>query len=168
MNKWVGVFVLSGYLYAGVVDDFMNKNYAKVCNFKNITSYAKDEKILSIIGVSCVKSDKLYLLPFIANKLKKTSYGRKNAIYFMTIFMQKKLLYSYLFDNFDISDFSFPKTDYVLSIVFEAIKNKEYKKVDDFIVINDKNVAYYVYKKEDKMIIDKFKGGNLIKRYWFR
>ncbi len=154
--------------YAGIVEDFMNKKYAKICNFNNIRTYLKDEKMLSIIGVSCVRSDKLFLLPFIVNKLKKTSYGRKNAIYFITIFMEKKLLYSYLFDDFDISSFSFPKTDYILSIVFDAVKNKKYVRKDNFIIVNDKNISYYIYKKNDKMIIDKFEKDKLIKRYWYR
>jgi len=160
----LGVLILRG----DVLKDYLNQNYNRVCKFDTIEKYKNNEKLLSIIGLACVKKDSLYLLPHIINNLKHTSYGRKNAIYFTTIFMEKKLLYSYLFDGISISAFSFPMTDYVLSYIFKNIKNKTFTKEGNKIVIHDNGFTYKVYKNGDKMIIETYKDSKLIKRQWFR
>jgi hypothetical protein len=151
------------FLSASIIDDYKNKKYFDICKFDKIVKYKKNEKFLSIIGTACVKSNKLFLLPYIVNYLKHTKAGRQNAIYFLVIFSEKKLLYAYLFDNFDISMFSFPKTDYILSDIFDAIKNKKFVKKDNIYIIKEKNATIKFYKEDDKMIIEK--NG---KRCWFR
>jgi hypothetical protein len=170
-NKIVFFLIfISVCVKADIIQDYLAKNYKKICNINNISKYKNNEKILSIIGVSCVKIDSLYLLPYIVNRLKHTPYGRKNSIYFLTIVMEKKLLYSFVFDNLSLKPFSFPLTDYVLSAVFEAIKNGNYKKDGDVYVINDKTegIVYKVYKQDDKMYIDEYINNKLIKRRWYR
>jgi len=67
-----------------------------------------------------------------------------------------------------LKSFSFPMTDYILSYVFEAIKNENFTKKDDIIIIKNKNTTFMVYKIEDKMFIDEYKNEKLIKRRWFR
>jgi hypothetical protein len=106
-------------------------------------------------------------LPYIINYLKHTTIGRRNAVYFLVVFNEKKLLYSFLFDNFDISNYDFPKTDYILSVVFEAIKNKRYKKLGEIYLIKNKDNIIKMYKKNDKMIIEEY-DGKKTKRCWFR
>jgi len=154
-------------LKASIIDDYLKGNYSQICNINNVIS-TKNEKILSIIGTSCVKSDKLYLLSLIINKLKDTPIGRKNSIYFSIIFTQKKLLYAFLFDNYSLKNFNFPKTDYILSDVFESIKNKKFILKGDIYIINLKNKTIYFYKQGDRMYIDEYKDEKLIKRHWFR
>jgi hypothetical protein len=157
-------------LRADLVQDYLNKNYAKLCTFKNVTKYSDNEKALSLIGVACTKIDNIFMLPYIINRLITTDYGRKNSIYFLTILMEKKLIYSYLYDNISLKSFSFPMTDYVLSYIFEALKEKNFKKKGDIIVIENKQkgVVYNVYKKDDKVYIDEIKNGKLLKRRWYR
>ncbi|EDM24526.1 hypothetical protein FE773_08190 [Caminibacter mediatlanticus TB-2] len=159
------IFLIPFFLYASIYENFLLKKYSVVCSPKNINT--NDEKLLSIVGISCVKSDKLYLLPLIINKLKKTKTGRTNSVYFATILLQKKLLYAFLFDKYPIDSFSFPKGDYILSVVFDNLKSGNYKKIDDKYIINLKNEIIYFYKKDDKMIIDEYKNGKLKSR-WFR
>jgi len=118
--------------------------------------------------MSCLKTDKLYVLPYILVHLKHLKNSRKNALYFLTILMQKRLLYSYLFDGQSLQSFSFPLTDYVLSYIFEAIKNNNYTKDGDIIIIKNKSITYKVYKQEKKMYIDEYENQNLIKRRWYR
>jgi DNA integrity scanning protein DisA with diadenylate cyclase activity len=170
LSKIAVFLLLVNVLNADIVQDYLDKNYKKICSFKNIKKYKSNEKALSIIGVSCTKVDSIYLLPYIINELKYTNYGRKNAIYFITILMEKKLLYSFLYDNISLDAFSFPMTDYVLSKIFDAIKHRRYKKIGDLIVIEDKKskTTYNVYKKNDRFFIDEFKNGKLIKRRWYR
>jgi len=162
------IFFSAIILNASIVSDFKHKKYSKVCKYNNIMKYKSNEKALSIIGTACVRSDKLYLLPYIYKRLKHTSLGRKNAIYLATIYLQKKLLYSYMFDNFSLNGFELPLTDYILSKIFFAIKSDNYTKRDGKIVIYDKSKRYEVYKVEDKMMVDEFKGDRLIKQRWFR
>ncbi|GAX87083.1 conserved hypothetical protein [Lebetimonas natsushimae] len=168
MGKIFSVFiVLIIFLNATIIDEYKNKNYEKICNYQNIIKYKKDENILSIIGDSCIKINSLYLLPYIINYLKHTTIGRKNAIYFLVIYNEKKLLYSFLFDNFDIGSFDFPRTKHILSTVFDAVKNKKYKKIGQIYLIKENNCTVKMYKENDKMIIEKFDGIKT-KRYWFR
>ncbi|WP_456489045.1 hypothetical protein [Caminibacter pacificus] len=160
------LFVFS-FLKADILKDFFEKKYNNLCTYQNIQKY-KDENILSLIGFSCVKLDKIYLLPFITNKLKKTDIGRKNSIYFSTIYLQKKLLMAYFFDNYSLDGFSFPKSDYILSVIFDKIKNHKYEKIGNIYIIDNGDIIYNIFKKEDKIVIDEIKGGKVIKKHWFR
>ena len=162
------ILLLSISVKADIVSDFLKKNYKAICNYSNIQKFSKNEKALSIIGVSCIKTDNLYLLPYIVKGLKRTDYGRKNGIYFLTIYMQKKLLYSYMFDRIKLENFNFPMTDYVLSKIFDAIKNKKYRLFGDKYIIKDNTKAYHLYKEGDKMFVDTYENGKLIKRRWYR
>ena len=164
--KLLIILLTSLCLFADIKEDFLNKNYSKICRYSNIQK-TKNEKILSLLGVACVRSDKLVYLPFVIQKLRKTSIGRKNAIYFLTIVMQKRLLYSYLFDNQSLDGFFLPKTDYILSKIFYAFKTKKYKKNGDKFEIDLKDSKIYVYKEDDKMIVDEYKDGKIIRR-WYR
>ena len=166
-NKLFFLLLSVCFIYAGVLDDFKNKNYSIICNIKKINSIT-DEKVLSLVGISCVKTDRLYLLPFIIKKLKHTKIGRLNSIYLLTIYMQKKLLYSFVFDNLNLDSFNLPDTDYIISHVFYKIKRKEYKKLGDKLIINYNGETIKVYKEGDKLFIDEYKNNKLIKRHWFR
>ena len=163
MIRFSIIFLIILFLNASIIDDYKNKNYNKICNYKTLDLAIKNEQLLSIVGMSCVKSNNLYLLPYIVKNLKNSPISRKNAIYFLVIYSEKKLLYSFLFDNFDISSFSFPRTNYILSIVFEAIKNKNYTLSNGIYLIKYKNRIIKMYKEDSKMIIE-----NKNERYWFR
>ncbi|WP_457565047.1 hypothetical protein, partial [Caminibacter sp.] len=97
MNKFI-VFLSAVLLNAGIVSDFINKKYNKVCTFNNIKK-TKDPKILSLIGKSCLETDSIYLLSYIVPKLKRPSFARKNALVFLTAVMEKRALYSNFFDG---------------------------------------------------------------------
>jgi hypothetical protein len=166
MRKFL-LFLLPFLLHAGIIQDFVNKKYSKICTINNLHK-VKSEKLLSIIGVSCVKTDNLYLLPFIIDRLKHTKAARINAIYFASILLQKKLLYGFIFDKFSLNDFSFPKIKYILSIVFENLKNHHYHVKKGVYIIKLPNETIKFYKSKDKMIIDEYKNGKLFKTHWFR
>jgi len=162
------ILFLALFLNASIIDDYLNKEYNKICSYKNIFKFKKNEKILSVIGESCVQTDNLYLLPYVVRNLKYTKIGRRNSIYFLIIYNEKKLLYSYLFDNMDISDFDFPYTKNILSDVFVALKNGNYEKKKDFYIIKKDNYLIKMYKKNGRMIIEKYKNNKLIKRHWYK
>jgi len=149
--------------------EFLNKNYKNVCKrgVLKINSI-KDENLKSLIGIACLKSDNIFYLPYVANSLKKTKEGRLNSIYFSVIFLQKKLLYSYMMDGIDISYYKTPMTDYVLSVVVNNISLGNFKKENNKIIINYKNKKYIVYKEDDKVIVEVYENSNLIKTHWYR
>ncbi len=153
-------------LKADIINEYQNNEFSKICNFENVNTI-KNEKLLSIVGISCVKTDNLYLLPYIIAKLKHTKLARQNAIYLNTIYMQKRLLYSHFFDNLSMKGFELPNTDYIISIVFNKIKNKEYKKEGNITIINVKNKILKVYKQQNKLIIDEYINKLLLKRHWY-
>jgi len=156
------------FMRADILSDYKNGNYNLVCKLNNIEKFKKSENLLSIIGISCVKSDKLYVLPYLLNKLKHTKAGRKNSIYFTIIYLQKRLIYSYLFDNLSLKGFDLPDTDYILSHIFVKLKDNDFKRVDDKIIINYKNKVIKVYKVVDKFFVEEYENNKLIKRQWYR
>jgi len=167
MKKIISLFI-PFFLFANIIDDFKNKNYQEICTPQNYRKYVHNYKMLNLIGLACVKSDKLILLLPISYRLRKDKLSRKNSVYFLTLVMQKRLLYSYFFDgNKDIFYFSFPKTNYFLSDVFEAIKDKNFKKEQNIYIIQNKNKIYKIFKNGTFLEIDEIKN-NKIKRHLFR
>jgi len=155
-------------LFASIIDDFKNKNYEKICTVQNYKKYINNSKMLNLIGLACVKIDKLVLLTPISFRLRKDKISRKNSIYFLTLVLEKRLIYSYFFDgNRDIFYFSFPKTNYFLSDIFDAIKNKHFKKEGNIYIIQNKNKIYKIFKNGTFLEIDEYKN-NKIKRHLFR
>jgi len=155
-------------MFANVIDDFKAGRYKKLCSFKTYSKYNHDTKSLTLIGLSCLKIDKLVLLLPISYWLRKDKLGRKNSIYFLTIVLEKRLLYSYIFDNSnDLFYFSFPKTTYFLSDVFNAIKNRNFIKEKNAYIIKINDKTYKVFKNKSFLEIDEIEN-NEIKRHLFR
>jgi len=167
-SKFILFVLLVVFLKSDLITEYKNQNYSNICNIANINKYKKNEQMLSIIGISCVKSDKLYILPYILNKLKHSVIGRKNSIYFLTVYMQKKLLYTFVFDNFSLNGFNLPDTDYILSHIFVKIKQNQYEKIENTYVIKYKNEVIKMYPQTDKLIVEEYIDNKLIKRRWFR
>ncbi len=167
-NKLI-LMMLPVILLASLLEDFKAHKYAQVCTYQNYRLYMRNPKALSLIGFACVKSDNLFLLPEISYFLRTSKAGRKNAVYFLTLVLEKRLLYSYFFDNDkSIFYFDFPKTNYFLSEIFYAVKNKQIKKTNNLYIFQKDNVTYQIYKKGTFLVIDEIKNDKLIKRHLFR
>jgi len=166
-NKLFLFLIFCGILNADIINEYKNNEFNKICNFKNIVQI-RNEKLLSIVGISCVKTDNLYLLPYIIAKLKYTKSARQNAIYLSIIYLQKRLLYAYFFDNFSLEGFNLPNTNYILSIIFNKIKNGQYKKQGNKIIIKFKKELIEIYPQNNKLIVNEYYKNKLIKRHWFR
>jgi hypothetical protein len=108
---------------------YTDGKYAKVCSLSGsmYMSFKNNEKFLDIFADSCLQSDMInrMILPIV--KLNRTRQARENAAYFTTILYQKKLLYYALCDNVDISYVNLPKTDYILSKIFDKFVKGEYE-----------------------------------------
>ena len=161
-------FIFITLLYGDIKTDFLNKKYSKICTLENIHKYQKNDKILSLIGKACLNIDSIYLLPRISKFLIHTKEGRANSLYFLTIVLQKRLIYNYIFDEISLDSFDLPMTDYLISYIFHKIKSNEFLKKEGKIVIKKGDITYILYKKKDKMFVDEYINNKLIKQRWYR
>ena len=147
--------------------------YTQICTdrWKYINKYVnKREDLLSIVAYSCLK--KGYLVPALdlAKVLKTTSMGRTNATYISTLFLMKKLILQYLFDDFDLKTIKIPKiNDNLLGVVFNYLSSKTYKKDKNSVTIIDRNKKFIVSTtKNYNLVIEIYENNKLIKKvkYW--
>ena len=100
---------------------FEKGEYTKICNQK-VQDFLKDsqnEELLNIFGISCLKINDIDRLALPASKLSRTQTSRD-------ILFKKKLLLHALLDGTDISYIRLPKSDYILSFIFDKFVKKEY------------------------------------------
>lgn len=179
--KILFIFFLSINLFANVKQDilnlYQNNKYEDACNlgFNKFTRYNKDEEYLSLYAFSCLKADYIDRLALPIAMLKLSPEARANSAYFSVIFMQKKLLYHALLDDYDLSELRLPTTDYVLSKVFEFYAKLGKHEKRTLYIFDDQNndkVSYKLYLEKDykisKMVIEEYYDNMLIKRhiYW--
>ncbi len=156
---------------------YQNEEYAKACTmgYDYFNKYKKDEAYVSLYAFSCLKSDYIDRLSQPITSLKFSTQARKNAAYFATILMQKKLLYYALIDNYELSKFRFPTTDYVLSKVFDLYSRLPLHQRKKFYILKDTQDPKLIYKlyimkqqNINKMVIEEYYDTIKIKRhiYW--
>jgi len=154
-----------------VKKEYLAKNYKSVCQYgsKNFYKLKKNEDLLSLIGMSCVKSDYFIYLPKIINALKYTKQGRNNSLYFSILFLEKKLLYSYMMDNTNLTYYRLPMINHPVSIVVTNLIQHKFEKKNDIIIIKHNKDIYKVCKdKEMKVYINIYKNNKLVESHWYR
>ncbi|MDF1878696.1 hypothetical protein JHD46_03475 [Sulfurimonas sp. SAG-AH-194-C20] len=168
-------------LYAGIKQNmfnlYQNHKFEKVCQlgFDNFKKNKKDEAFVSLYAFSCLNSDYIDRLAVPTAVLKLSKEARANSAYFSVILMQKKLLYHALVDNYNLSEFSLPTTDYVLSRVFDLYSKIGEHQPRAFYLFEDpydKKLTYKLYLVREyqlsKIVIEEFYDTITIKRhvYW--
>ena len=142
---------------------FQNKQYEEACNlgFKNFSDNSKDEEYVSLYSFACLNIDYIDRLSVAITTLKYSKEGRANASYFSTILLQKKLLYHAMLDDYDIASLNLPKTDYVLSKVFDLYTKKTNGEKREYYIFEDEDNTALKYKlyvlkdgKIDKVVIE--------------
>ena len=147
----------------------------KACDYA-VKYYSKNknsEEYLTLYGLSCVETDKIFRIATPMIRLGESESGRANASYFSTILLQKQLLRQALIDGKKIDDLHLPTTNFILSKIFTLYVNKEYILNDEIYKFKDKENKEKMYKlyidtaKKNKtyMIIDVYKDEKFIKRY---
>jgi len=179
--KIILVLILALNLYADIKQNmfnlYQNQKYEDVCQigFDNFKKNKKDEEFVSLYAFACLNSDYIDRLAVPTAVLKISEESRANSAYFSVILMQKKLLYHALVDNYDLSEFNLPTTDYVLSKVFELYSKLQKHEPRAFYLFEDPNDPKLTYKlyitrdyKLDKIVIEEFYDTITIKRhvYW--
>ncbi len=168
-------------LYADIKETMLNlyenKRFEEVCNigFDNFNNYAKDEDFLSLYAFGCLHADFIDRLSLPISLLKSTKEARANTAYFSVILMQKKLLFHALVDNYELSRYKLPTTDYILSKIFDYYTALGKHSDRNFYLFNDTNnpkVSYKLYLAKDsvpyKIVIEEYYNGTLVKKhiYW--
>ncbi len=168
---------LFSFQKADVYKAYKKHQYQRACymSAKIYLQNKKDDNFLTVFANSCLQIDNINRMAFPAMLLIRNPVARSNAIYFLTILYQKKLLYKSLIDGFDISGFKFPTTNYILSKIFVKYCQKKYKKSGNTYIFKDdgdKNITYKLKLIKDKdiykMVLDTYKNNILIKNriYW--
>ncbi|MBR8464051.1 hypothetical protein KDD93_05625 [Campylobacter sp. faydin G-24] len=143
MRKFIFLCIICNQIFAinasEIVADFSAGEYKKVCS-NAVESYFKksdDEEIMSLYGMACLKLHEINRLAAPMFKLVRNKQSRENAAYFADILLKKKLLYHAVIDDVDISYIRLPRSDYILSFIFDKFVKKEY--------INDSGT--YIFKE---------------------
>lgn len=173
------LMVVSSYAYdikKNMLNLYENKKFKEVCNigFNNFNSNMNDEEYVSLYAFACLNVDYLDRLPIAITALRSSNESRSNASYFSIIYMQKKLLYHALLDNYDLKSLNLPTTDYVLSKVFDLFIKLDNHKQQYYLLKDEKDnrVGYKLYiikdKYLDKIVIEELYDSRTIAQhiYW--
>ena len=172
----INIFVF-GIDKIDVYNAYKQKDYKDACilGAKIYLQHKKDNNFLTIFADACLKVDNINRMAIPAMLLIRDSVARSNAIYFLTILYQKKLLYKALIDGYDVSKYKFPTTNYILSKIFVKYSKKDYKKNKNIYIFKDdvnKNIKYKMSLIEDrglyKIVLKTFLNNTLQKTriYW--
>lgn len=156
---------------------YQSRQYKSACHYgmREFHANRKDEAFVSLYAFSCLESDYIDRLAVPASILKYSKDARANAAYFSVIFMQKKMLYHALIDDYDISGLKLPSTDHILSKVFDLYASDTNKHKRDIYLYQDPDSPSITYKlyisqksRVKKMVIEQYYDTMLEKRhiYW--
>ena len=144
---------------------YQDNQYEDACQkgFKAFKKNRKDEEFVSLYAFSCLQANQIDRLAIPISILKDSEEARSNAAYFSVILMQKKLLYHSLVDNYKLTELILPKTDHVLSTVYNLYSKVDYKrKRNHYTFTDEKNdkISYKLYIKNTqrgkKMVIEEY------------
>ena len=156
---------------------YETQKYEKACAYGTKYLYKhgnkKNEKYLTLYGLSCLETDHIERLSIPIAYLNGSKDARANASYFSTILLQKHLLMQTLIDEKELVDLHLPKTTFVLSKVFSLFVQKRFTVNNKIYKLEDETKAdtyYKIYIKNDKknrkyMIIDTYKNDKFTQRY---
>lgn len=152
-----------------------NGEFEKVCSYEVTAlyeTYTDNEEFVNMYGHACVETDMISRTVNPINKLIRSPQTRANAVYFATVLYQKKLLYHAFVDNVDISYMRLPRTEHILSVIFDHYVTGDFTKDGDTYVFKEGDLTHRLHVEESgdiyKLIVRSYENGNLIKTraYW--
>ncbi len=149
---------------------YEKQEYDRGCDYgkKFLKKNIKNEKYLTLYGLTCLETDNIDRIATAMRGLKETKESRENASYFATILLQKQLLKQALLDNKTLGYLNLPKTNFILSKIFNMFVNKEYELKDNIYKLEDKDRRYQLYIEKKHLIIDIYQNSKFTKRYRYR
>ncbi len=134
----------------------------------------RDEKLLSLIGMACLRADYIDTLGSIQSRLYQTEEGRTNASLFASMVLQKRLIAQVLYDGSDIGTLALPITEHPLSAVFVALRDKRYELLEGtprMIRFKNDGIEYRIYvdvEKKNKIAIDMLFDDGTLQQHRYR
>ena len=156
---------------------YEKQEYNKACDYAHKYYYKKrnrnSENYSTFYGLSCLETNKISRIAIPMTTLTKSEDARANASYFGTILLQKQLLLQALIDKKPLSKLHLPRTNFIISKIFNLFLEKKYILEDNIYKFTDENLNYKLYIKKSKksrqyMVIDIYKDNKFTKRYQYR
>jgi len=177
MKVVVILSLILSFLYANsnlerFVQAYKAKDMALACSLGR-TLYRdnmRDEKILIASGHACAEDDFIDFIGVLQQRLGQTPASRKATVYFSTLLLKKRLISEYMHEGNDLSAYTLPLTDHILSQVFEAIKNGNFTTLSTsprHIRIGDEQ-NYIDVSVKKKVYIKVFKEGKQVREHRYR
>ncbi|HET55949.1 MAG TPA: hypothetical protein ENN33_12150 [Ignavibacteria bacterium] len=154
---------------------YVQGKYEKVCSYEVAAiynTYINNEEFVNMYGHACVETDMISRTVNPINRLIRSPQARANAVYFTTVLYQKKLLYHAFIDNVDISYMRLPRTEHILSIIFDLYVTGNFTKEGDAYIFKDNELTHRLHVEVsngiNKLIVRSYKDGKIIKTraYW--
>jgi len=178
------LLLMSSYLFSSNLSTlyklYQKQEYNKACDYAvkyfNKKKNKNSEEYLTLYGLSCLETDKIYRIATPMLRLKSTKDARANASYFSTILLQKKLLFQALIDGTTLTDLHLPRTNFIISKLFKLFVKKQYELKNNVYIFEDEvksDMEYRLYIEENHaekkfMIIDIYKDDKFIHRYRYQ
>ncbi len=183
MRYIISLFVLMAFVCASEFTEFSKlykqdsyESYKKACQIgKHLFSKnEKDEKLLTIIGMACLKADYIDTLGMIQSRLIFTQQARQSATIFSSVLLQKRLLIQFLQDDADISTLALPVINHPICKSFVRLRDGNFTlesskpKCVSFSDAGLKYTLYIDYTKKEKMAIDIHHKDGTIEKHRYR
>lgn len=154
--------------YKEFYNNLKNNNHLQACKSGKKLVYQDslyDENLVSKVANSCLKADYINILGSFQAKLTKSKEARTNSVIISSIILQKRLIYQFMYDSADISNFALPVIDHPLSHTFIAIRDEEYKLISESpksisFAVNENHYRVYVQKTPKRRIVIEIKDKN--------
>jgi hypothetical protein len=173
--KWLISFtILSSYLLSSNLSTlykyYEKQEYDKGCDYgkRHLNRNIKNEKYLTLYGLTCLETDNIDRITTPMRELRETKESRENASYFATILLQKQLLKQALLDKKNLQQLNLPKTNFILSKIFNMFVDKRYKLKESVYTLEDRDKKYKLYIEKKYLIIDIYQNNKFTKRYRYR
>ena len=162
-----------GTLEANQAQKFMKayqtQQYEVACKYGMNLFYegARDTNLLIAIGNACAQSDYINFLGRLQSALQLNEEARDAAVYFSSLILTKRLLFQFMFDETDITSYTLPVTNHLLSRVFEKIKEGNYKVVSrhpKVIKIGDDQKYMLLYTKK-RLMIEEYRNSQIVQTH---
>jgi len=159
-----------------LLEKFKLQKYDEVCQSGMNMFYAghKEEFFSTMVATACAHSDNINPLGLLQAKLVNSETARENATSFVTLMLQKRLLYQYMIDDIDLDDYSFAYSSHILSLIFSHLKSKEFTLMSDdpkMIKFSEGDTQVFISVSDDevkRVLVDEYVDGELKQRHWYQ
>lgn len=159
-----------------VLEKFKEGKYESVCKEGMALFYTghEEEFFVTMVASACAKSDNLNPLGLLQAKLVNSESARESAVMFSALIMQKRILYHYMIDGMDLSEYSFAYSSHILSLIFSHLKSGEFTLMSEdpkMLKFSEGNREVFVSVSDDevkKILVDEYEDSRLIMRHWYQ